>query len=114
MVFFFDPKCSHCKAETDTLLTYYKELKQTLNFDIYAVCSDTSMVLMKQYIRERNIPWTVVNGPRTITPHYSTLYDVPSLPAMFLLDKNKKIIAKRLTINQMIDMMKKEKEKEKR
>jgi peroxiredoxin len=111
IIYFFDPDCSHCKSETDTLLMFYRQEKENLNFDIFAVCSDTSMQKMKKYIQTKNIPWTVVNGPRTVTKHYSTLYDVPSMPTSFMMDKDKIIVAKRLSPKQMIEMMRKEREK---
>jgi peroxiredoxin len=105
IVYFFDPDCGHCKTDTDTLLMLYHQEKEHLNFDIFAVCNDTSMQKMKQYIQSKNIPWTVVNGPRTATKPYGTLYDVPSTPTLYMMDKNKIIIAKRLSPKQMIDMM---------
>ena len=105
IIYFFDPDCSHCKSETDTLLMFYQQEKEKLNFDIFAVCGDTSMQKMKNYIKAKNIPWTVVNGPRTMTKHYSTLYDVPSMPTAYLIDRNKIILAKRIYISQMIEIM---------
>jgi peroxiredoxin len=110
IIYFFDPDCSHCKAETDTLLMFYQQEKETLNFDVFAVCNDTSMQKMKTYIQTKNIPWTVVNGPRTLTKHYHELYDVPSMPTLYMMDKEKIIIAKRLSAQQMIDMIRRKKE----
>jgi len=105
IIYFFDPDCGHCKTETDSLLMFYHQERENLNFDIFAVCSDTSMAKMKKYIQAKNIPWTVVNGPRTATAHYNLLYDVPSMPTLYMVDKNKTIIAKRLSAWQMVDMM---------
>jgi len=105
IIYFFDPDCGHCKSETDTLLMLYHQEKERLNFDVFAVCNDTSMVKMKNYIQTKNIPWTVVNGPRTATTYYKNLYDVPAIPTLYMMDKNKIIIAKRLSAWQMVDMM---------
>ena len=110
IIYFFDPDCSHCKTETDSLLMFYHQERENLNFDIFAVCNDTSMMKMKKYIQDKNIPWTVVNGPRTATKHYSDLYDVPSMPTMYMIDKNRIVIAKRLAAWQMIDMMRRKKD----
>jgi peroxiredoxin len=112
IIYFFDPDCSHCKSETDTLLMFYRQEKGNLNFDIFAVCNDTSMQKMKQYIQTKNIPWTVVNGPRTVTKRYSTLYDVPSMPTIYMMNKDKIIVAKRLSPKQMIEIMRKERASE--
>jgi len=105
IIYFFDPDCSHCKAETDTLLMFYQQEKDILNFEVYAVCGDTSMQKMKNYIQLKKVPWTVVNGPRTMTQHYSILYDVPSMPTAYLIDKDKMIIAKRVYPKQMIELI---------
>lgn len=105
LLYFFDPDCGHCRTTTDTLIALYKKHKKVLNFEVFAVCSDTSMIKMKNYINDKQIPWIVVNGPRTVTKPYGMLYDVPSLPAMYLIDKKKTIIAKRLSAPQMIDVM---------
>jgi peroxiredoxin len=110
IIYFFDPDCGHCKTETDTLLMFYRQEKEMLNFDVFAVCSDTSMQKMKHYIQTKNVPWTVVNGPRTATKYYKDLYDVPSMPTLYMMDKNKIIIAKRLSAQQMIDVMRIKKE----
>ena len=109
IIYFFDPDCGHCRAETDTLLMFYHQERERLNFDVFAVCSDTSMLKMKKYIQTKNIPWTVVNGPRTATKHYKDLYDVPSMPTLYMMDKNKIIIAKRISAQQMIDMIRRKK-----
>jgi peroxiredoxin len=110
IIYFFDPDCGHCQSETDTLLMFYHQEKEHLNFDVFAVCSDTSMNKMKNYIQTKNIPWTVVNGPRTATKHYKELYDVPSMPTLYMIDENKIIIAKRLSAKQMIDLIRRKKE----
>jgi peroxiredoxin len=110
IIYFFDPECSHCKAETDTLLMLYRQERENLSFDIFAVCNDTSMQNMKKYIQTKDIPWTVVNGPRTVTKHYQELYDVPSMPTLYMMDKNKIIIAKRLAVWQLLDLMQRKKE----
>ena len=38
-------------------------------------------------------------------PSYKQLYDVTQTPTMYLLDKDKKIIAKKLTMEQMDDLL---------
>jgi hypothetical protein len=39
------------------------------------------------------------------TPSYKQLYDVIQTPTIYLLDKDKKIIAKKLTMEQMDDVL---------
>jgi hypothetical protein len=47
-----------------------------------------------------------------MTPDFRELYDVHSSPVMFLLDRNKKIIAKRLLSAQMESFIKQNKAKQ--
>ncbi|MDR0364232.1 MAG: DUF5106 domain-containing protein [Bacteroidales bacterium] len=106
IIYFFDPDCGHCKTETDSLLSFYRDYKAQYNFEIYAVCSDTSMTKMKTYIQNYNIPWIVVNGPRTLHQGYWELYDVPSMPTIYLIDREKTILTKRLDAHNTFQFLK--------
>lgn len=101
LIYFWDPNCSHCKKETPLLRDFYLKEKGLHNLEVYAVCMDTSWKDMKQYIRKNELSWINVNGFYSMTPDFRELYDVHSSPVMFLLDRNKKIIAKRLLSAQM-------------
>lgn len=101
LIYFWDPDCGHCKKETPLLRDFYKNNKETFNLEVYAVCMDTSWKDMKTYIRKNETSWINVNGFYSMTPDFRELYDVHSSPVMFLLDKKKTIIAKRLLSDQM-------------
>lgn len=112
LIYFWDPDCSHCKKETPLLRDFYLKEKGLHNLEVYAVCMDTSWNDMKQYIRKNKLPWINVNGFYSMTPDFRELYDVHSSPVMFLLDRNKKIIAKRLLSAQMESFIKQNKAKQ--
>lgn len=101
LIYFWDPDCSHCKKETPLLLDFYQKEKETFNLEVYAVCMDTSWSDMKKYIQKNKTTWINVNGFYSMTPDFRELYDVHSSPVMFLLDRKKTIIAKRLLTTQM-------------
>lgn len=101
LIYFWDPDCSHCKKETPLLKEFYLKYKDSLRLEVYAVCMDTSWAEMKKYIIKNETPWLNVNGFYSMSPDFRQLYDVSSSPVMFLLDRNKKIIAKRLLTKQM-------------
>lgn len=105
-VFFFSTICSHCKEETKKLKTYYTEDKSKYKFEIFAVCVDSSFTQFKDYIHTNKIPWLAVNGTYTASKYYNDVYDVPTTPTLYLLDKNKKIIAKHLSADKMMEYMK--------
>jgi hypothetical protein len=69
--------------------------------EIFSVCSDTSLVKWKEAVRKRHMNWINVDGPRTLTGDYHEQYDVHTTPVIYILDRDKKIIAKRLRTDQV-------------
>jgi len=112
LMFFWDPGCGHCKEETPHLVDFYNKYSKEFDLEVYAVCADTNMVKMKDYITKRNMNFINVDGPRAYTTDYHDLYNIFSTPVLILLDKNKKIIAKRLLSEQLPDFIKNYKEYE--
>lgn len=103
ILFFFDPDCGHCKTETPKLVKFYDNTK--FNVEVYAVSADTSMVKMQDYIKSMNMKWITVNGPRTYVGSYHDLYDAFTTPTLYLLDRKKKIIAKKIPIEKLEEFL---------
>lgn len=104
ILFIFDPDCSHCKEETPKLVDFYTKNKTKFDVEVFAVSSDTSMLKMKNYIKDMKMPWITVNGPRTYLPkHYSEFYFAETTPVIYILDNKHKIIAKKLPVKQLED-----------
>ena len=101
VLYFWDPECGHCKKETPQLVQFYNEFKDSLDVEIFAVCADTNMTEMKNYIKEKKMNFVNVNGPRSYTKDYHDLYNIFSTPVIIVIDENKKIIAKRLVSDQL-------------
>lgn len=106
IVFFFSTTCGHCKSEAQELKKIYAENKNTYDFEVFAVCTDSSMTQLKKYIKKNEIPWIVVNGSYTASRFYKDVYDIPTTPSLFLLDHNKKIIAKNLNAENTFEFLK--------
>ena len=105
LVYFWDPKCGHCKEETPTLQEFYKQNAQKLDLEVFAVCADTNMMEMKKYIVDNKMDWINVNGPRSYTHNFHELYNVYSTPVLFVLNKDKTIIAKQIKSEQLLDFI---------
>lgn len=101
IIYFWDPECSHCKKETPQLVSFYNDFKDIYNLAVYAVCMDTSWTDMSEYIQKNHMQFINVNGFYSMTSDFRELYDVHSSPVMYLLDQNKKIVAKRVLTEQM-------------
>jgi thiol-disulfide isomerase/thioredoxin len=110
VVIFWDATCGRCKEEMPKLMELYKELNKDVQktlknkapnkIDVYAVSMTTDPKLWKDYIHEHKLPWTNVHDPNHES-NFRRHYDVYSTPVVYLLGKEKKIIAKRLTIEQV-------------
>ncbi len=100
IVLFYEYGCGHCRKEIAALQQWYPENAHGVK--VFAVNTDTSLADWKRYIRKLDVDWVHVNGTRSITPDYHTLYDISVTPTIYLLDDRKKIIAKRLKTEQLI------------
>ena len=118
VVIFWDPNCGHCKEEVPRLDSIYEASWKNHGVKIYAVLSADSKedvrTVWKQYIREHNIgDWINVYQSKEMEeaekasqkPSYRQLYDVTMTPTLFLLDKEKRIIGKKLTWQQLDELM---------
>jgi thiol-disulfide isomerase/thioredoxin len=102
IVFFFKPSCSHCREETPKLVEFYKSSKKKFDFEVFAVSTDTAMKEMRDFIKEMKTPWITVNGPRSYTKtHFMELYYAETTPTIYILDNKKKIIARKLGVEQL-------------
>lgn len=101
ILYFWDPGCGHCKKETPKLVEFYEQYKDSLDVEVFAVCADTNMAEMKKYVKNKNMNFVNVNGPRSYTTDYHDLYNIFSTPVLIVIDEDKKIIAKRLASEQL-------------
>lgn len=108
---FWDSDCGHCKIEIPKLKKLYDEKKKIYNFEVYAVCTDADLSRWKKYVRENNLNWINVTGTKA-NVDYHDVYDIVSTPVIYLLDKEKKIIAKKLDVDNLdkyLEILNKEK-----
>lgn len=100
VLFFYDPDCGHCKKKTPVLLDAYYDLKD-LGAEVVAVCVPTDIERWKEYINERQLDWINLSDPFKRS-NFRAEYDIRSFPRVFVLDKERKIIAKRLAVEQLV------------
>jgi thiol-disulfide isomerase/thioredoxin len=104
VVVFWDPGCGHCQKEMPKLVTAHKKmLADKMDVQVYSVCATSQVEEWKKYIRD-NKHTSFIN----VVDHDLSRrqYDVTSTPVFFILDENKKIIAKRLVSEQIEDFLK--------
>jgi thiol-disulfide isomerase/thioredoxin len=106
---FWEPTCGHCKEEIPILKTYYDSLRAAgVKVEVYAIDAEHDISVWKKYIRENKLSWINVYGKDSKELAYvKYYYDVYSTPTIYILDKQKKIFAKRLdttTLKRMLNM----------
>lgn len=106
LLYFWEPDCSHCQKTTPILnKDLYQEFKKK-GVEIYAVLTQNNKEKWMKAIQEYKIQeWTNVWDP-TYSSNFRKLYDVTTTPIIYILDKNKKIIAKRLDVESSIKFLK--------
>lgn len=66
----------------------------------FAVCTDDKKAYWKAYLKENKLPWTcVMDTDEDLT--VETQYAPNSLPNVFILDKDKKILANRVEFEEL-------------
>ncbi len=113
---FWDPTCSHCKVEIPQLDSMYKASWKALGVQIVGVnINYKELPAWKKFIADNQINnWfhvyqTEAALNKEITNQKPTtirqLYDVFKTPTFYLLDANKRIIAKNLSLQQFNDFL---------
>jgi len=133
ILYFWDPECGHCKTVTPKLERFYQEKLKARNVEIYSVgkAIGKDFEAWKKFIRDNKLTFINVavtdklytlaktnaeslvpiypgekGKPTTLESlNYQTSYDIFSTPKVFVLDKDKKIIAKSISLSQIEDLL---------
>ncbi len=99
ILYFWEPDCGHCQAETPKLKAYYDKPKD-YSAEVFAVCTTDDRGKWEKYIEDNKLTW--INGwdPQR-NSHFDYYYNVQATPTVYILDKNKKIIAKKLPVEEI-------------
>jgi hypothetical protein len=75
-----------------------------LSFEVFAVGIESDMDEWKNFIKKNNLKWINVSDLYNNTK-FRDFYDIYSTPVVYLLDEDKKIIAKRLDTEKVRDFI---------
>ena len=114
VICFWDPTCSHCKEVVPKLDSIFKAKWQREGVKLYGVMVDGGREAWLQFIKDHNLSdWMHVYETKEHQeatekagqPGYRQLYDVYQTPILYLLDKDKRIIAKKLSYQQLDEVI---------
>jgi peroxiredoxin len=110
VLFFFDPDCGHCKKSTPPLIELYNRVRNQ-GVEIFAVCTEVEMEKWKAFIREHKLEWINVADPK-LHNNFRHEFDIATTPQIFLLDSDKKILAKKIDVETLDKILTRELEKD--
>ncbi|MDP4266130.1 MAG: redoxin domain-containing protein [Bacteroidota bacterium] len=100
---FWDPDCGHCKTAIPKLRDEYKKIK-ALGGDVFAVTTESDTKKWKKFIIENKLPWFNGFDPGNENKIH-TRFDIYSTPVIYILDEKKVIVAKRVGVEQVVDVI---------
>ena len=101
VLFFYDPGCSHCKKKAPVMHEAYKNLrKDNLDMEFLAISTITDENKWKSYIKEKQYTWMNL-ADIDLRSNFRRDYNVRTVPQIYVLDKDRKIVAKKLDAEQI-------------
>ncbi|MDQ2718278.1 MAG: redoxin domain-containing protein [Bacteroidota bacterium] len=115
VICFWDPTCSHCQVEVPRLDSIYNAKWKNEGIKIFGVLTETHekekwLKFIDGHKLQNWINVYQTDEQKKIIeeakkPSYKQLYDVVQTPTLYLIDKEKRIVAKKLTREQMDDVL---------
>jgi hypothetical protein len=103
---FWDVDCGHCKTEIPKLLEEYHAIKKEgYDIKVFSVYTQHEYEKYRKYIIDNKLDWINIYDGVHIN-NIKEKYDIYSTPVIYMLDRNKKIKAKRIGVEQVKDIIK--------
>jgi peroxiredoxin len=101
LVLIYEPNCSHCKVFVPEFYNNVYQKYKNKGLQVFAIYSMDKKEEWVEFLdKEKLWDWINVWDKENIS-RFKILYDVRKTPRVYLLDKNKKIIAKELSVEQL-------------
>lgn len=105
LIIFYASWCPHCQATIPKLVEYFNNKKER-HIKVFAISIDTVRIDWINFIKNNNMHWINVSDLKGWEGKAAKDYFIYATPTMFLVDKDNKIIAKPLTIENLNDSLK--------
>lgn len=108
LLLFWESNCGHCKKQVPLVKTALLDRFKPYGLKVFAVHTQNKQEEWEKFVQEHDLfdyinCWDPYNQS-----NYRVYYNVYTTPVMYLLDKDKKIIAKKLDVEQLADMLQRE------
>ena len=107
LLFFYNPDCHACKEITDQLAAspFVTEWIKNNKLKILAVYPDEDLEAWKKHISYMPASW-INSYDSAVSLKNDEIYDLKAIPTLYLLDKDKKVVLKDVTFNQVENYLK--------
>lgn len=104
----FEPNCSHCKIFVPEFHDeVYQKFKEK-GLQVYAIYSMDNKEEWVDFLTKHNLyDWINVWDEHHVS-QFKILYDARKTPGIYILDENKKIVAKKMTVEQIDNFLERE------
>ena len=100
-VLIFEPNCSHCKVFVPDLYKNVYQKYKDKGFEVFAIYSMDDKEEWGEFLTKHNLfDWINVWDEHHIS-RFKILYDARKTPGIYILDKNKTIVTKKMTVEQI-------------
>lgn len=107
VLYFYDPDCGHCKKKTPVLKELYDTKLKDMGVEVVAANIKKEVDRWKEYIREQKLNWINLADPN-VRSNFRYEYNLETTPIIYVLDNQKKIIAKKLDVDQIEEFINKQ------
>ncbi len=105
VVFMFSPNCEHCQKDAPKVQQTYEKWKNR-GVDFYGIALDTKDAEWKAFIKKNGFTFTNVYDPTNRAIYAKYFVDIT--PELYVLNKDRTIIAKNLHVEQLDEVFERE------
>ena len=107
VLLFWEATCSHCKKAVPKMYEIYKEKLEPEGIKVVAISTlfgEEGKIKWIDFVNKYQL-YDWMNAWNPYDYQYKVKYDIRSTPQIFVLDKNKKIIGKRIAAEQVYELI---------
>lgn len=105
IVFMFSPDCEHCREQAPKVQEFYEKWKDR-GVDVYGIGVNTNDAEWKEYVKKSGFTFTNVFDPTNRAIYAKYFVDVT--PELYVLNKDRIIVAKNLNADQLETVVERE------
>jgi peroxiredoxin len=108
LLIFWSSECGHCVQMMPKVKQLYDQQKPK-RMEVMTVSLDTSRTAWTKFIRDEKLNWLNTSELKGFNSKSTDVYNIYATPTMFLLDREKKILAKPISYRELEDALRENK-----